>query len=883
MRFEHWLYTLPLRVRSLFQRRKVEDELDEEIRDHIEHEMRELVAKGMSEEKAHSAARRKFGGAEQIKEECRDRRGVRFLEELNQDLRYGLRQMRHYPGFTAAAVLTLGLGIGACTTIFNLANGIFVRSQGGIKEPNRLIDLAMTPDGRGLGDNPLCYPDFEYFRDHNQTLAGLSAFSVFEVNLNTGAGPEQSVGMLVSGNFFDVMGCRPARGRFFLPEEDRVPGASPVAVISYRLWQKRYQGATDALGASVTINSHPYTIVGVTQEAFSGPYAGFAPDVWVPLMMQPYARPSGDLTRKSYWLESRGRLRPGTSIRQARTDLTTLANQLSQEYPKIDHPKTDHAFGVVVEPAGGVPGFLFPMVLGFFGILGVVVGLVLLIACSNVASMMLARAAARRKEVAIRLAMGAGRARVIRQALIESAVLFLFGGSAGVLVALASNRFLLSFVPEPIHFDCTVDWRVVGFGLITALAAGLVFGLSPAIQSSRTDLLSALKGVRGLASGSRARSAFVVTQISVSLILLVAAALFLRSLHNAAKIDPGFNADGVITAEFNIGIQAYDEDRGRQFYRQLLDGVAPLRGVLDASLSSIVPLSGDAVATGVSVAGGEEREIQYNRVGPGYFHTLQAPILAGRAFDSSDTKNSLHVVVVNETFARRFFPGADAIGKQFAVGKDTVQVIGIAKDGKYNTPGEDQRAFFYEYTEQYYSPKMTLLVRSNSADLPSVMAAVRRQVAELDNNLPFPEVIPMPEKMGFSLIPLRIAASVAGAIGVLGLVLASVGVFGLVSYSVAQRTAEIGIRMALGAGRNAVLLMVVMQGLKLVAVGAAIGLTVSFALTQALKSLLYGVGAADPLSFAGMTLLLVAVAAIASFIPAWRGSGVDPVTALRYE
>ena len=877
MRLDHWVYTIPLRLRSIFRRRKVDAELEEEIADHIEAQTRALVAKGMTLDQARIAARRRFGGAQQIKEECRERRGLGLLDSLIQDLRYAVRQMRRNRGFTAASVLTLGIGIGASTTVFSVANGIFVRSQGGIKAPSRLVEVTMASEARDRGDNALSYPDFAYFRDHNKTLTGLTAFSGLDVYLNTGSGPEQTLGMLVSGEFFDVMGCRPACGRFFLPEEDRIPGANPVAVISHRFWQKRYQGSTDVLGASLTINNHPYAIIGVTEESFSGPYAGFAPDVWVPLTMQPEAMPGERLGRKAYWLESRGRLKPGSSIQQARADLSTLADQLRQEYPE-----TNNSLGVLVEPASEVPGRFLSMVLGFLGILGVIVGLVFVIACSNVASMMLARAAARRKEVAIRLAIGASRARVIRQALIESTVLFLFGGGAGVLVALASNRLLTPFIPEQMYLDCAVDWRVIGFGLITGLVAGTVFGLSPAIQSSRTDLLGALKGDRGLGSGSRARSAFVVAQIAVSLVLLVGAALFLRSLHNAAKIDPGFNPEGVLTAEFNIGIQGYNEDKGRQFYRQLLNDLRTAPGVLETSLSRIIPLSGNSMRTGLSI-GGDQHDIDFNMVGPGYFHILQAPILAGRAFDDSDTKNSPHVAVVNQTFALRFFPGTDAVGKQFGIGKDTLQIIGVAKDGKYDTPGEGQRSFFYEYAEQYYTPKMTLLIRCNNSDLPSVVAEFRRQVVELDKNLPVPSVIPMPEKTGFSLLPLRLAASVAGVLGALGLLLASVGIFGLVSYSVTQRTAEIGIRTALGAGRNAVILMVVIHGLKLVAVGAVIGLTASLGLTQALKSLLYGVGSADPLSFGGMTLLLVAVAAVASFVPAWRGSGVDPVTALRYE
>ncbi|HEY6328088.1 MAG TPA: FtsX-like permease family protein, partial [Blastocatellia bacterium] len=511
---------------------------------------------------------------------------------------------------------------------------------------------------------------------------------------------------------------------------------------------------------------------------------------------------------------------------------------------------------------------------------------VLVVACSNVASMMLARAASRKKEVAIRLAMGAGRARVIRQTLVESAALFTFGGAMGLLIALAANRLLLSFIPAPLYLDSTLDWRVICFGLATGLIAGLLFGISPALQSPRTDLLTLLKGDKTGATGTmRARNAFVVAQIAISLVLLVGGALFLRSLNNASKIDPGLNPDGVLTAEFNVGIGGYDEPKGRLFYRQLTEGLRATPSVLGVGLARIVPLSGDVTRTGVKInpESRDHLDVDDDVVSAGYFQVVQTPILAGREFYASDSQNSPRVAVVNETFARRFFPGSDAIGKQFMVEKRSLQIVGIAKDGKYNTPGETAKPFFYECSEQHYSPKVTLLIRTSAGSIPSVIAAYREQIRAMDKNLPVPTVVPMSDKIGFSLIPLRVAASVAGVLGALGLFLASVGLFGLVSYSVAQRTPEIGVRMALGASRSAVVLMIVLQGLKLVAAGVAIGLGLSFFLTQALKGLLYGIGAADPPSFFGMAGLLVLVATVASLIPAMRGSKVDPVTALRYE
>ena len=811
------------------------------------------------------------------------------METLLRDIRYGVRSLLKRPGFTAVAAITLALGIGATTTIFSVVNGILLRPLPGIARPDRLIDVHATAPG-GSSFHSFSRAEFLYYREQTNLLNGLLAYTGAPFNMNSGGQPERVYGMLVSGNYFDVLGTRPAQGRFFLPEEDQTPGTHPVVVLGYGLWQQRFGSNPTIVGKNITLNGRSFSVIGVAPEGFRGTRAGMMPDIWVPLMMGNGAERE---ERSSRGLEMIGRLKDGVTIAQVQSSMSLLANQLAETYPD-----TNRGLGIDLRPASPVPGQVRGAVIGFMAILMFIVSLVLLIACTNVGAMTLARANARRKELAIRLAVGAGQWRIVRQLLIESVLLFLTGGGAGILLAVWAIRFLLAYkLPSdvPVSLDLGIDFRVLLFTLLVSLATGLLFGLLPALQASKTDVLTALKNdSRAGTQRSRTRSAFVIAQIAISLVLLITASLFLRSLRNASTIDLGFHPEGVETVTFDLETQGYKEARGREFYREIQQRVAALPGVQSVSLARMVPLNGSNMKVSVNVAGAGAPEEQRTMVGLNvvdtrYFETMELPILRGRGFSDSDKPGSPAVAVINETMARRFYPGGDlsaAVGKTFSglepAEGGRVEIVGVVKDGKYDTLGEDLQPFVYQPYQQAYSGEMTMHIRTTT-DPAGVLAGVRREVTSLDKDLPLLNVMPLTEQIGVSLLPLRVAATIGGTLGIVGVLLAAIGIFGIVNYSVSQRTREIGIRMALGARTWDVLRMVMRQGLLLAVVGVAIGLAISFALTRALGSLLYGVGATDPVVFIGTSLLLVAVAFIASYQPARRATKVDPLVALRYE
>jgi predicted permease len=821
------------------------------------------------------------------------------MTTLWQDVRYAARMLMKNPGFTLVAVISLALGIGANTTIFSIVNGLLLRPLPGIVKPQQLVDVHAT-DSR-TSYHTFSYPDYAYFRDQNKSFDGLFAFGATAISFNAGAQPERAFGMLVSGNYFDVLGVHPAQGRFFALEEDRTLDTHPVAVVSYELWQRRFAADTSLIGKTVALNGHTFTIIGIAPEGFRGTWVGLTPDVWVPLMMQREARPGGDqLGRNTRWLQLGGRLKEGVTLDQAQSEMSAFAVQLAREFPESNRNQ-----GVDVRRASGVPGEVRGALLGFMGLLMGLVGLVLLIACANVAGLFLARASARHKEMAIRAAMGASRARIVRQLLTESVLLFLLGGALGVFVAFWATDLLQAFKPPaevPLTFDFGVDLRVLGFTLFVSLVTGIAFGLAPALASSKPDVIHALKGDasgnKSVTRTSRARNLFVIAQVAVSLVLLVAAGLFLRSLQNASQIDIGFHPEAVQLVTFDLTTQGYDKTKGQEFYRQLVERTAAVPGVEATSLARMIPLNGNNRMEGINVAGFEPPEgrgsfqVDVNTVGAGYFETVEIPIVRGRGFTETDREGAPPVCVVNETMARRFFPGADssgAIGKLISFGETSgnqhaqTEIVGVVKDGKYGTLGEDARPYIYKPFAQNYSGEMTLHLRVNTTNAANVLAAVRREAETLDRDVPLLNIMPMSKAVGFSLIPLRLAASVVGALGALGLLLAAIGIYGVVNYWVTNRTREIGIRMALGAQESDVLRLVMRQGMMLALVGVLAGLVIAFALSRLLVSLLYGVSAIDFLTFAAVSLLLGTIALLACYIPARRATKVDPMIALRYE
>jgi predicted permease len=815
-----------------------------------------------------------------------------FMSTLWQDLRYGFRGFLRSPGFTLVAVLSLAIGIGANTTIFSLVNAILLRPLP-VAAPEQLVNVHSTsPDGSSF--HSFSYPDYVDYRDQAQAFDGLAAYTINTYSLNTGAQSERIFGIVTSENFFTVMGIRPSQGRFFTAQEDRTTSGEPVAVLSHGYWQRRFGSDPSIVGKTLVLNGHAYSIIGIAPHGFTGPRVAFAPDIYVPMWTQPLALP-----RLSNWLTNRragsleivGRLKQGVSLQGAQANLSAIAATLAEQYPDTHKGK-----GVEVRATNTGLGQMEGAAIGFMSVLMAIVSLVLLIACANVAGLTLSRAALRRKEIAIRTAMGASRLRIIRQLLTESVLLFVLGGTVGLLLASWLTDLMLAFkppVPFTIELDLGLDWRVFSFTLLVSLITGIIFGLAPAIQASKPDLLPALKDDTsgGRFSRSRVRSLFVVGQVAISLVLLVSTGLFLRSLGRARALDPGMNPDNVVNAGFDLSIQGYDEAKGQQFYQQLMERVSAMPGVEAAALARNVPLGGSNMEMGISVEGHEPPQgrrthsTDFNVVSPKYFNTLGIHLLRGRDFTDADRKEQASAAIINETFARRYWPGEDAIGKRFFIGQVSdgtpLEVVGVARDGKYRTLGEDPRPYFYMPVGQEL--EMTLHIRTAPGNAANVVAGLRHEVASLDRSIPLLDVMPLTQAIGTSLIPLKAAATVAGIFGLLGLLLSAIGIFGVVNFSVAQRTREIGIRMALGAQRVDVFKLIIGQGMRLALAGVFIGLLASVAVTRLLASLLYGISATDTLTFLGVALLFSLVALIACYIPARRATRVDPMVALRYE
>ena len=816
------------------------------------------------------------------------------MQNLWQDVRYSLRLLAKRPGFTAIAVITLALGIGANTAIFSLVNTVLLRPFP-VARPDELYSLAVTGGNDAIA--AFSYPAYLDFRDRNDVLAGLYATRMAPMSLSRSGNNERLWGYLVSGNYFEVLGVDAVQGRTFTADEDRARLASPVAVLSYGCWKRRFGADTGIVGQDVLINGHSFKIIGVVPEGFSGTEMIYTPEIWVPMMMQEWIEPGNS------WLDRRttqnifatGRLKPNVTPRQAEASLNVLAAQVGKEYPDTDEGET-----IQLMP----PGFVIPSIRGAFvsltAILMATVGLVLLIACTNLASLLLARAQERRREIAIRLAMGAGRLRLVRQLLTESALLALMGGALGVLLALWIINLVVAFKPPldvPVTIELRLDWRVLVFSLFVSLITGIVFGLVPALQATKPDLVPALRdaSLQTGARRSRLRSGLVVVQIALSLVLLIAAGLVLRALGRVQTMNPGFVVENGVKMDFDIGLQGYDQTRGQEFYRQLIERVERVPGVRSASLTDLFPLSINYSSRGVyiegraPVRGAEVPNAMAASVGEKYFATMGIPILAGRDFSQTDNDKAPGVVVVNEAFAHRFFPEAgsleEVVGKRLSFRSSEgpfIQIAGIARDGKYWSIGEASTPFVYSAMLQSYSPNATLVVRT-TGDPKALASVIRGTVAELDAALPVYDVKTFTEHLSFSLFPARVVATLLVSFGGLALLLAAVGIYGVTAYSVSQRTREIGIRMALGAARGDILKLMLSHGLKLASIGLVIGLAAAFTLTRLMESVLYGVSATDAITFVSISLLLEAVVLTASFIPARRALAVDPMVALRYE
>jgi putative ABC transport system permease protein len=819
------------------------------------------------------------------------------MDTLRQDLRQAVRLLVKHPGFTLVAVMSLALGIGANTAIFSLVNALLLRPMP-VARPSEIVSV-FTSDFSGPLYGASSYPDYLDFR-RVDALSGLAAWAPTPVALAQGSGQSQRLfAEAVSANYFDVLGVRPLMGRGFAPEEDSGPHA--VAVIAHGLWQRAFGSDPGVIGRSVTLNGTPFQVVGVAPPEYVGAMRGLAMDLWIPLSMQDVARTgrTGLTNRGNRGVFLTGRLAPKADLAGAQARFDSLAAALHRDYPQnwTDVQQRGRRITLVSESGGRVFPEVRGPVLGFMALLMTVVGLVLLIACANLANLLLARASTRRREIGIRVALGAGRAALIRQLLTESVLLSLLGGAAGGLGAAWTADALSTFrppLPVPVVLDLTLDLRVLAFAVLVSVATGVFFGLAPALAATRSDVVSALKDDgAGTGTGpqrSRLRSVLVVGQVSVALLLLVGSGLFVRSLRNAHTIDPGFEPGGLAMASVDLVLGGYKEEAGRAFYVRALEQVRTLPGVVAATFVKDAPLGLGGSRRGLRIEGytprpNEDMEVALTSVGPGYFETMRIPLRRGRTFTADDLPGTPLAAIVNEAFVRRYLGGQEAIGRRLRLrGPDApaTEIVGVVRDGKYRTLGEEARPFVYLPLFQDYVGEATLIARTEGSPA-AVAALLQRRLVDIDPRIPVFDVKTMDEHLRFTLLPARLAASVLGLFGLVALLLSGLGLYGVMSYLVSQRSREMGIRIALGARPEDVVRLVVGQGMRLTLFGMIGGIGAALGVTHLVAGLLYGISPTDPWTFAAVTSVLAAVALLACLLPARRAAAVDPNVALRFE
>lgn len=820
------------------------------------------------------------------------------------DLRYAARRLLRSPGFTAATVLTLAIGIGANTAVFTVVNTVLL-GELPVPEPDRVVRVYTSDYSSGLFGTS-SYPNFADYRDRAASFTTLAAYTTAApMNMSTGGTAERVRGAVATRDFFDVLGVQPAHGRFFPPGDDTALGSAPVAVLSHELWTRSFSAAPEAVGTTITLNGSTFTVSGVAPEGFRGLDLIEAPALWVPMAMieQAVPRRAGSdvlAQRGNRWLRMVGRLAPDVTIDGARTEVTTIAEQLAQDHPETNLgtlAEPDRARPVTIVPASSAGPVDETVVSQVALLLMTVVGFVLLIACANVVNLLLARANARQGEIAVRQSLGASRGRLLRQLLTESTVLASLGGSAGLALGVWATRGLPALLPADMVAlglqlpEFTLDWRVLTFTAGLSLATGTLFGLAPALQTTRPDRIPLLQTLTCQANPQHARfrGTLVVAQVALSLVLLIGAGLFVRSLQMVLTTNPGFDSTGVLLADLDLSLQGYDETRGLSFYARVIERVESLPGVDAASVAAVVPVNPGGSRTTVEVAGytprpQEDMELNFNRVGPGYFRTMGIGVVQGRVFSDASLGGTPGEVVVNETFAQRYWPGQDPIGRNIRfTGRDHPdRVVGVVADGKYRGMRETGLPYIYVPIGLSYTARVTLLARVDGDPL-AMLPAVRAELRALDPTLPIYGERTLEDQVARAVFGERLGAMLLGLFGAVALLLAAVGVYGLVAHAVEQRTHEIGVRMALGAERRDVVRLVVGQGMGLVVVGVGLGLAGAAALTRTVASLLFGISATDVVTFALVPLGLLATALLACLLPARRATRIDPMHALRYE
>ena len=810
---------------------------------------------------------------------------------LLQDLRHGIRLLTKNPGFAVIAILTLTIGIGANATVFSWVQAVLVNPLPAIENSGHLVAVeTVMPDG---SLHTSSYPDYRDYRDQNQVFSGLFGVELIPVNMSWGGHEEdQRVwGEIVTENFFDVLGVPAARGNTFHANDNRGLNSDPYIVLSHGFWQRQFGGERNIVGQVISLNQHSFTVIGIAPMGFQGAIVGIAADYWVPMMMQPAVLPGEDLEQRSpTFVHLIGRLKPGVTLSAAQANLSAIARQIERQYPD-----SSRGVSIKLNPIWKASYGAQSLLISALGFLSVVAVLVLLIACANIANILLARATGREREIAVRAALGAGRKRLLSQMLVESLLLAAVGGIGGVLLSLWSANLLMFFLPSgylPIGLPLGVNGPVLAYTVIITMLTGVIFGLVPALRASRPNLQHSLKegGYTSSASmgSNRLRNLLVISEMALALVLLVGAGLLLRSLRDVQTAGPGFNANGVLLAAFDLRPHGYTNASSHPYYDNLLGRLRALPGVQSVSTERYVPLwfygrgyTRPAIE-GYTPRPNEDMYIDFNDVGPNYFATMQIPMIDGRDFSEQDREGSPNVVIVNETMAKRFWPGQSAIGHRISTWQRSWAIVGVARDIKYHTMTEQPESFIYFPSLQNGETAENVLIRTSGNPL-ALLGDVREAAKAIDPSVSVLQSGEVSELLHQTLFAYRTSAALATVLGALGMFLSALGIYGVLAYSVSRRTHEIGVRMALGARPRDVLRLVIGHGLLLTGIGATIGIAASFAATRLMSNLLYGVSADDPATFIGVALLLALVALAACYIPARRAMRVDPMVALRYE
>lgn len=811
------------------------------------------------------------------------------LSALRQDLRFARRMLTKSPLFTGIVIITLALGIGLNTAVFAAVDALLLRPVAGVRASDELVQLYRTsPGSDGLGSNSI--PHFWDLRERTKSVySGVAAWSFQSLSITADGRPRAVFGQMVSADFFSVLGATPMTGRFFTPDEDVGRGAHPVAVLSNSGWTNLFGGDQNVVGRQVVVNGQNVTIIGIAQQGFSGVMPMLQPALWMPLMQLAQIKPGSERDfegRGNNYMNVIARLKPGVSVAEATARMAAVSAELQRELPE---EYKDRGINLVRQSEAGIHPSLRGAQVGLSAVVMSVVAILLLIACVNIANLFLARARDRAREMAIRLALGASRAELIRQLLVESILVSLVAGAAGLAVAFVAIR-IANGITLPMDIDFRPDLRlspvVLAFAFVVALVTGVVFGLVPALQATSPTLIPALKGEAPAGtSRSRTSKGLVVAQMALSIVLLVCAGLFLVNLRSATTIDKGFSATQLLIADVDPALQGYSRANTERFFRDIIERLKVQPGVQHVGLMEYLPLGFNNSDRGIEVPGyvpaaNEDLSTRYASADPGYFEAMGIPIRSGRNFTARDDSGAVPVLVINQRLAEKYWPGQDAIGKTVRTAGKLRTVVGVVPTGKYQRLGEDPAPFMYFPQAQLWSASMSIVIRT-SGDPNAFIPVVRREVAALDANMPLSNVRSLEKHLGVSLLPARIAGAALGVFGLLGLLLASVGMYGVMAYAVSQRTREIGIRMAIGATASDVVRLIMRQGLTLVLIGTVIGLAAAVAASRALNGVLYGGSTLDPMTFLLVPVVLIAVAALATFAPARRAAMVDPAITLR--